>query len=482
MSPLLSAYIIIIACIVFGSASSILFFNRKLVSQICLLWFVAITVSFFIGIWGLLAAVLISATVFRSQHESVKVIYFIALLPALPLEKYHIPFPGINFLWDISFARLLVVCVLLPIFLGAFHRFVNFKEYRSIDIFFSLYTVLIMLLTLRNGNFINDIRSMFNIVVEFAIPYFVISRFITSPAQLNWALSGFLISTVFVSFFSIFEAHMSWRFYSQLLYSLSLEFDIWSIISIERYGIARASGGAMMQPLAAAYVCAMAIIVALYFWTKKYLSFLGFCFISLIFLYALLLTGSRGGILILAVGLLVIGFMGLKRGTRVFLGTALALATPFFAGVLFAIDLNDLDSEGTFEYRWQLILNSINAVMANPIFGAINYLDNETLEQSRQAQGIIDVVNTYLWVTLKYGFVGLFLFSMVFISIVVGVFKKTVTSTSDHKGLLLSLLTMTIVFIGTTSDVSFIIWHYVVVLGLSRAYLGFVEERQPVVQ
>ena len=66
--------------------------------------------------------------------------------------------------------------------------------------------------------------------------------------------------------------------------------------------------------------------------------------------------------------------------------------------------------QNTITYRQQLFENSIVVIKKHPLFGSINYLSTPEMEAMRQGEGIIDIVNTYLQVSLESGLVGLFLF------------------------------------------------------------------------
>jgi O-antigen ligase len=61
-------------------------------------------------------------------------------------------------------------------------------------------------------------------------------------------------------------------------------------------------------------------------------------------------------------------------------------------------------------YRAQLFNVSMTVLEQHPIWGDVFYLRNPLMEQMRQGEGIIDMVNTYLQVALPYGLVGLGLF------------------------------------------------------------------------
>ncbi len=65
---------------------------------------------------------------------------------------------------------------------------------------------------------------------------------------------------------------------------------------------------------------------------------------------------------------------------------------------------------GNITYRTLLIDRAMIVFWQNPIFGSLQFLYNPVLEEMRQGQGIIDIVNSYLGVALAYGLVGLLLF------------------------------------------------------------------------
>jgi O-antigen ligase len=65
------------------------------------------------------------------------------------------------------------------------------------------------------------------------------------------------------------------------------------------------------------------------------------------------------------------------------------------------VDANILYRERLADRGWEIVL-------AHPFFG--DQYPWPEMEDLRQGEGIIDLVNTYLGVALNYGFVGLFLF------------------------------------------------------------------------
>jgi hypothetical protein len=83
----------------------------------------------------------------------------------------------------------------------------------------------------------------------------------------------------------------------------------------------------------------------------------------------------------------------------------LMYVTPLKESVLDRLPLIGTADQDTVEYRQQLATVSWQLIKQNPTFGdPFAYLHMESL---RQGQGIIDMVNGYIYTTLFTGFVGL---------------------------------------------------------------------------
>jgi O-antigen ligase len=80
-------------------------------------------------------------------------------------------------------------------------------------------------------------------------------------------------------------------------------------------------------------------------------------------------------------------------------------------------------------YRQQLLDRSLQLTLENPFFGSTDYLLK--MEDLRQGQGIIDLVNTYVIVVLNTGLVGLTLFVSFFVWILIAVAKGTKLADAD---------------------------------------------------
>ncbi len=74
-------------------------------------------------------------------------------------------------------------------------------------------------------------------------------------------------------------------------------------------------------------------------------------------------------------------------------------------------------------YRQRLFEVSMAVVWQRPWVGAIDFMSNPMLEQMRQGEGIIDIVNSYLYIAMRNGLLGLALFVGIFASAIAGLIQ-----------------------------------------------------------
>jgi O-antigen ligase len=96
------------------------------------------------------------------------------------------------------------------------------------------------------------------------------------------------------------------------------------------------------------------------------------------------------------------------------LGTKISGMIPFMGGTV---------DKDTLTYREQLLDRSWELIKARPILG--DQLALSKMQDLRQGQGIIDVVNAYVGVTLFYGFTGLAVFLTFVLSALAKAYAKS---------------------------------------------------------
>jgi O-antigen ligase len=105
------------------------------------------------------------------------------------------------------------------------------------------------------------------------------------------------------------------------------------------------------------------------------------------------------------------------------------------------------------------------------------------MQEMRQGQGIIDIVNSYIQITLRYGLVGLGLFAGFFALTMLGILRamRLIKDKGSEEHLLGRALLATqvsiLVIITTVSSISFIPLMCWSVAGLGVAYAQMVRRR-----
>jgi O-antigen ligase len=152
------------------------------------------------------------------------------------------------------------------------------------------------------------------------------------------------------------------------------------------------------------------------------------------------------------------------------------LATPSGHKIVELLPFIGTASEETVTYRQRLAEISMQVIMDKPFFGAFDYFYSPAMQDLKQGQGIIDIVNTFLSVGLGNGLVGLALFTGFFAAVAAGIFTG-MRRLADRNGELYSLgqgllatLLGILVTITTVSSITVIPVIYWSVAGLGAAY------------
>ena len=112
----------------------------------------------------------------------------------------------------------------------------------------------------------------------------------------------------------------------------------------------------------------------------------------------------------------------------------------------------------------------------------IEFIRNPVMEQLRQGQGIIDMVNVYLTVALSSGYVGLFLYMGIFASAVVPIWNSITRIRPLYPELeligraLLSAIIAMMTIIATVSSYNSIPYFIWILVGLAIAYRRLCSE------
>jgi O-antigen ligase len=440
-------------------------------------------------------AILIAAVIFiriflipKEISEQVK--YYFVLLPVIPLFVYDVSGPfGINLLLDITYARLLALAILLPIFISLIKKSrVGSKKflYGSLDKLIFFYVLLLCLLAFRGTTVTSGFREAFNLLaLDIFLPYYVISRSVQSLDDFRRVFSGILFSAIMLSFLSLFEQKFHWPFFRYLPDLLDFRPIIVNVFGEVRGMFLRVS--ATMAPIPLGYFMVFALAVLLFMkelLPKRKL----FIYSTLVlFLVTLVFTGSRGAWLTAIIFCLLYFYLNISniwlKLSLLVGGVGLIIVGNLSLSMIGGLNADAVDEHGTFQYRIDLINSSIDIIKNNLLFGTDDPNKGGALESMRQGQGIIDIVNSYLELLFFQGIVGFTLFLAIFSISIRNLYVAAKSVRKKNKfwllgNMLIAMTLSTLVMIGTVSSVNFIPVYYWALIGLVGAYTRMCKSYQ----
>ncbi|EGG95612.1 hypothetical protein IMCC1989_878 [gamma proteobacterium IMCC1989] len=436
--------------------SSKTIFSSGLGRRIVAFWIVSLPLIFFFRneALTLVAAAFMLAIVNKNSSGPVFTIAFlIGILGAIPdWVEYHVSVPGINYLITLSFYKVAVIVLLVPMFFRLSAR--NNLAWNLTDSFVCLFVLLTTLLTFREGKITSVLRFFVDSCLIYIVPYFVISRTVKSINDIHYCAVAVLVFSIIIS--------------AILFISQVIQLDIYeafnprskyNIIREYRGGFLRLSGP-LSSPLIGFTVLSGYLALDI---LKQHIQILPIIrwLIILMFVLAVLFSGSRGGLFSFILGVAAYWyFIKLSSEKRVLL--VLSVTILCLAELLFGVSAMFIyeDEYGTFDYRIELYTASWLFLKQAPLFGAQYFIHSGYFDHLVTGLGIIDIVSTYLQIALQYGFVGLFLFVGMYLSIIIPLAKRLLSmgaSVSDverYSAMYFAINIALVFIISTTSMIS----------------------------
>jgi hypothetical protein len=261
-------------------------------------------------------------------------------------------------------------------------------------------------------SFTNAVRRAFLFSIDVWVLYFVISRYCSKAGTIVEVQAAYCVASVVTASVAFFESQRNWLLYADIA-------KRWS--NDPSFGFYLSRGGTLRAEATAGHALSLGFLLAVAF------GFWLYCqhriesrrsrnIVTLVLWLGLLAAYSRGpwmGALVIYVAFVA---LGPRAGSRIFkaaavvaiIGGVIALSPlgervisvlPFMGGTV---------DSGSLPYRQRLTQRSFELILASPFFG--DHFPWAKMEDLRQGEGIIDLVNTYATVALLYGIVGLSLF------------------------------------------------------------------------
>lgn len=264
----------------------------------------------------------------------------------------------------------------------------------------------------RETSATNFLRTTVNLVLDLGLPYYILSRGIADVAGQRTALRWLACGGIALSMILLFETWRSWPIYNEL-YGL---YNVPMILLVKARGGLLRAGGPFVEPTSIALVLAMCF-AALSQLREDFRSRLKHVGLLVIAFLGVSAPQSRGAWIGLALAVVAMAaYRGRWRallanagGIGLVLGFVFVTAklSPGFAEML---GLSDGGASDTTTYRRELFEKGRQVFWLSPLVGHSMPSLNMLMAELRQGEGIIDFVNTYLWIALIGGVAGLAIF------------------------------------------------------------------------
>lgn len=329
------------------------------------------------------------------------VILYLGVLAALPVSMtYNVPFPGLNFLIALDYAKLATLVLLGPVFVRAMFEKAP-PENRGIERLLLFFALLTGVMSLRDLPFTSMMRTVVDQFLLIYMPFVAVSRTLKTKEDMNHALSALLASFLILAVIGLISALRSWNYYAALA-----DYGSGKAYFDYRNGFLRV--GATMLPSLLALTSAAGFLLALRARAQKLMPVYFFFGAAAIFAFTAFATGARGGWLA-AILCIVSYFVFFRANAAIRKLYYVAGVAAVLAGFFLIFSGSSLlnDEYGTVSYRAELIRTSVEQVKDRPIFGSSTILESARFQHLRQGEGIIDLVSGYIYIVLYYGLVGL---------------------------------------------------------------------------
>lgn len=371
------------------------------------------------SIWLLYAAMVLLVPVMARRAGQAPALYLFALLLL----------PGLDTSIAIGSLKLFSFGVHDALAFGAALSLLMHPSWRAtarpaLDAPFLALLLLLVVAVSRNTSLTNMLRVAVDVGFDCALPYYVVSRGVRDREDVQRCLLHLAAGAAVLSVVLFYEARNSWPIYMVLL-------DQYGIIDRPivktRGGVMRA-GGPFLESTSAAMTLVFCFLAA---WmarpafrsTLHHLALLGLLALGLV------MPQSRGAWVGLITGMVTIDlYRGRLGQTAMRLGAVGLIGLGLFAAARSSPEMSETlgmsgGSADTTDYREQLLSRGLEELRDSPLIGFSYPELLIRLDDMRQGEGIVDFVNTHLFIALLSGLLGLVIFNGTFLSYIAHVWR-----------------------------------------------------------
>jgi len=377
-------------------------------------WY-TLTISAFLSpsIW-LYFLIAVPVMTWAGQKDSNPLALYVILMYVIPPYEIDLPTVIVNDLFALSNIRVLAFTVLLPQAFKLLNSDKKLKNrYGIFDFGIVAFVFLQLILLLPYESITNTMRRGVLMALDILLVYYVASRGSSNRRALGEVMCVFALSCMIFAPIAVFESIKTWLLYVELA-------DTWEVFSPRNY-LLRA--GVLRAQASTGHSLTLGGLMAIGFGFWLYLGkssnlkraqfAMGFAWIWM----GLLAAYSRAPWVAAVISYLVYILLNpgrIQNLSKIFLAGSVALGallmSPLGDRVIDSLPIVGTIDEDNVIYRQRLVEKSWELIQQNPIFGDPFFM--EKMEDLRQGEGIIDLVNAYASVALGTGIVGLILFTL----------------------------------------------------------------------
>jgi hypothetical protein len=408
-------------------------------------WFALTIIAFLSPNFWIFALFAVPIYMWMGRKDSNPIAAYLLLMHVVPPVSVDLPPIGASQLISLDNYRLLSFCMLIPVALRARRSKSDqtTQKSRMTDLLLLAFCVVQSVTfvppdlpnhVILQDSLTNLLRRAFLVIVDIFVLYYAVSRSCNDRNKIVDAQAAFCVSSGIMAVAAIFEHFKGWLLYTQLAahwnptdatYALAwlLRGDSWLR--------AQASSG---HSLSLGVMLAIAFGFWLYLQSRA-ATLRARLAIVIVFWLGMVATFSRGpwiGAVLIYLAYSSLKPRAISRLFKAGLVMAIALGlvslSPIGEKMMTSLHVIGGQPDADFIYRQRLLDRSLELVQAHPLFG--DPLAMQEMEDLRQGQGIIDIVNTYIGVLLFHGWVGLVLFLGFILSALTGVVRTAKVSIS----------------------------------------------------
>jgi O-antigen ligase len=418
-------------------------------------WFALTIIAFLSPNFWIFALFAVPIYIWMGRKDSNPIAAYLLLMHVVPPVAVDLPAIGGSQLFSLDNYRLLSFCILIPVALRG-RRSINHSHAarsRMTDL------LLLAFLVVQCATFVppdlpnhvilqdsptNFLRRAFLEFVDIFVLYYAISRSCNDQNKIVDAQAAFCLSSGIMAVVAIFEHFKGWPLYTQLAAR-------WDPTDAYFQSAWLLRGDSWLRTQASAgHALSLGIVLAIAFGFWLYLQSRSATLrarltIGIVFWLGMIASFSRGpwiGAVLIYLAYSALKPRGISRlfkaGFLIAIVLGLVSLSPIGEKMMTSLHVTGTGGQpdADFIYRQRLLDRTLELVQAHPLFG--DQLAMQEMEDLRQGQGIIDIVNTYVGVLLFYGWVGLVLFVGFILSALTGAFRaaKAAISTDTDWGLL----------------------------------------------